>query len=148
MSFSEGRWVLNVTAIRFDESSYTSDALAAAAHNSSGQLANFSNHGVNSADISAPGVSILSSVPGTGYSSFKGSSMVAPHAAGVTALVLGSDPSMSSTEAISVLMEGGWPSPGICISHVLSKLRPNRPPRTMQSTITRQRSFPYRSPLR
>ena len=85
--------------------------LSVAAHDSSGQLASFSNYGVNSVDISAPGVSILSSVPGTGYSSFNGTSMASPHAAGVAALVLGSDPSLSPTEVISVLMDGGRPSP-------------------------------------
>ncbi|MBT5850244.1 MAG: S8 family serine peptidase [Acidimicrobiaceae bacterium] len=85
--------------------------LSVAAHDSSGQLAYFSNYGVNSVDISAPGVSILSSVPGTGYSSFNGTSMASPHAAGVAALVLGSDPSLSPTEVISVLMDGGRPSP-------------------------------------
>jgi subtilisin family serine protease/subtilisin-like proprotein convertase family protein len=85
--------------------------LSVAAHDSSGQLASFSNYGVNSVDISAPGVSILSSVPGTGYSSFNGTSMASPHAAGVAALVLGSDPSLSPIEVISVLMDGGRQAP-------------------------------------
>ena len=85
--------------------------LSVAAHDSSGQLAYFSNYGVNSVDISAPGVSILSSVPGTGYSSFNGTSMASPHAAGVAALLLGIDPLLSPTEVISAMMEGGRQSP-------------------------------------
>ena len=43
-------------------------------------------------DISAPGVSIRSSVPGGGYESWDGTSMAAPHVSGVIALLLSKNP--------------------------------------------------------
>jgi len=48
-------------------------------------------------DISAPGVNILSTIPGGGYSSYgTGTSMACPHAAGVAALVWSHYPSMTN----------------------------------------------------
>ncbi|HEX5013824.1 MAG TPA: carboxypeptidase regulatory-like domain-containing protein [Candidatus Limnocylindrales bacterium] len=43
-------------------------------------------------DISAPGVDVVSSVPGGGYESFSGTSMAAPHTSGTIALILSGKP--------------------------------------------------------
>jgi len=45
-------------------------------------------------DISAPGVDVVSSVPGGGYESFSGTSMAAPHTSGTIALILSGKPAL------------------------------------------------------
>lgn len=62
-------------------------------------IADFSSRGPSefgkvNPDVSAPGVDVVSSVPGGFYASFSGTSMAAPHTAGALALVLSAEPSL------------------------------------------------------
>jgi subtilisin family serine protease len=81
---------------------YTSNnLLSVAAVDHHGNRASFSNFGATSVDISAPGVGILSTIPGTvpgdeAYAHFNGTSMAAPHASGVAALAASDDPTLLS----------------------------------------------------
>ena len=50
---------------------------------SNDRFASFSNFGNPPVDFAAPGVGILSTVPGGGYASYNGTSMASPHVAGV-----------------------------------------------------------------
>ncbi|MDP4015215.1 MAG: S8 family peptidase [Candidatus Nanopelagicales bacterium] len=61
--------------------------LSVAAINSSGERASWSNYG-STLDLAAPGVSVLSTLPGSTYASWSGTSMASPHVAASAALIL------------------------------------------------------------
>lgn len=97
------------------------NVIAVAATTSTGARASFSNYGAG-IDVSAPGQAILSTlnsgttVPGSAsYASYNGTSMAAPHVAGVVALVQSVAPTALSPAAIETLLKNtARPLPGAC----------------------------------
>lgn len=86
-------------------SSYDSDCIISVMSTTSTDArSSFSNYGLNSVDLGAPGSSILSCVPGGGYASKSGTSMACPHVAGACALLLSANPSMSVAQVKEALM--------------------------------------------
>jgi subtilisin family serine protease len=76
--------------------------LTVAAHDSSNVNASWSNYGTL-VDLSAPGVSVLSTKSGGGTTTMSGTSMASPHVAGALALYRSSNPSASATQAMSAV---------------------------------------------
>jgi subtilisin family serine protease/subtilisin-like proprotein convertase family protein len=67
----------------------------------------FSNFGLTSVDVAAPGVDILSTVIGSSYRTQSGTSMSAPLVAGAAALVLAVNSSLTVEELKAILMNTG-----------------------------------------
>src|SRR5262249_34848236 len=73
----------------------------------------FTNYGLASVDIAAPGVSTLSTVPtgmcslcdGTGYKLLSGTSMATPHVAGVAAALFHRNPNLTAAQARDELLD-------------------------------------------
>ena len=97
------------------------NVVAVAAITSAGSKASFSNYGAG-VDIAAPGASILSTLntgtttPGSAtYASYNGTSMAAPHVAGVVALMQAAATTpMTPAQVESTLKSTARPLPGTC----------------------------------
>lgn len=88
--------------------SYDSDAvMAIASTDRNDMMSGFSQWGLTSVDMGAPGSSILSTTPGNGYSTFSGTSMATPHMTGAAALVWSINPDLSPVEMKQLLMASG-----------------------------------------
>jgi subtilisin family serine protease len=68
-------------------------------------LASFSNYGATTVDLGAPGVGILSTLPGNKYGIYSGTSMATPHVAGVAALLKSKDPTRDDGAIKSLLLK-------------------------------------------
>jgi len=86
-------------------------AVAATARDNS--LAGFSNQGGVNVDLAAPGVGILSTVPGNAYATYSGTSMAAPHVTGAVALLAAAYPSASAAQIRSAILGGVTPVAGL-----------------------------------
>ncbi|MGI9448567.1 MAG: S8 family serine peptidase, partial [Pirellulales bacterium] len=80
------------------------NVISVAALNRSDNLASFSNYGATTVDVGAPGVSIYSTLPGNSYGFFSGTSMAAPHVAGVVGLLNAAKPGISVTEVNNAIL--------------------------------------------
>jgi subtilisin family serine protease len=78
--------------------------LTVSATDSNDALASWSNTGTP-IDLAAPGVDILTTTMGGGYGSVSGTSFSAPTTAGVAALVISANPSLSGTQVQQVLKQ-------------------------------------------
>jgi|GEM_PF-1957221 len=86
--------------------SYTStNLISVAATTRQDGLADFSNYGPVSADLGAPGLDVLSCVPGGGYGLNSGTSMACPHVSGVAALLKSLHPALTAANIRTLLFK-------------------------------------------
>ncbi len=97
-------WHNNDTSPKYPASFDSENTLVIASTTSAGSLSSFSNIGLVTVDVASPGSSIYSTINGNKYSSASGTSMAAPNASGVVAMVMGYYPQLSNTAVKKVLM--------------------------------------------
>ncbi len=96
------------------------NVIAVAATDRNDLKASFSNYGPLSVDLGAPGVDILSTLPGNSYGLLSGTSMATPHVAGTCALIRAVSPNIPVGQMKSVLLNSVDPIPsmqGIVVSN-------------------------------
>ena len=94
-----------------DENGYST--ACAARSGSRDYPCSFTNWGHESVDVSAPGVDIVSTLPGGGYGAADGTSMAVPHVAGLAALVKSHRPGYSSTQVRNAILNSVDLPPGL-----------------------------------
>jgi len=98
--------------------SYSSpNIISVAAIGSGGLLASFSNYGLTTVDLGAPGVGIFSTVPVqqggqvvSGYASYSGTSMATPHVTGAVALYASLHPGTSAAKIKKAILNKTIPT--------------------------------------
>jgi hypothetical protein len=85
--------------------------IAVAATDRYGNLAAFSNYGMNTVDLGAPGVSIYSTLPFNAYGYLSGTSMATPHVTGAVALYAAAHPDATAAEIRAALLSAAQSTP-------------------------------------
>lgn len=103
--FAAGNDGRNNDSTPFYPASYNSPSIIAVASSDSNDArSGFSNWGLVSVDVAAPGSSILSTFPNNTYGTISGTSMATPHVAGSAALLVGFNSNLSVASLKATLM--------------------------------------------
>ena len=69
-----------------------------------GTMSSFSNYGVRTVDLGAPGAGIYSTVPNNTYASYSGTSMATPHVTGAIALYAKRNPGLTAAQLKAAIL--------------------------------------------
>jgi subtilisin family serine protease len=97
----------NDTTPVYPSNYFLPNVLPVAATDSGDAMASFSDYGVRTVMVGAPGVSVLSTIRNNGYAYFSGTSMATPHVAGLAALIHAADPTLTIYQIRNLIIAGG-----------------------------------------
>lgn len=108
-----GYWNDNDTNPYYPASYDLENIISVGATNRQDELTGFSNLGVRSVDLAAPGHEILSTTPANTYTFKSGTSMATPHVAGAAALIWSQYPTYAPREVKQLIMNTVDPLPSL-----------------------------------
>lgn len=95
----------NDTTPHYPSNYSNSNVISVAATDDRDALASFSNFGASTVDLAAPGVNILSTLPGSRYAPYSGTSMATPHVTGVAALLKSQNPALDDGQMKTYILQ-------------------------------------------
>jgi len=98
-------WHNNDVSPKYPASFDSESLLVIASTTNSGSLSTFSNIGLKTVDVAAPGSNIYSTINGGKYGMASGTSMASPNTTGVAAMILGYYPKLTAVQLKNVLMK-------------------------------------------
>ncbi|MEN8907516.1 MAG: S8 family serine peptidase [Clostridiales bacterium] len=111
---SSGNDAINNDLTKHYPSDYNLDnIISVGALQNDGNLASFSNFGMESVDIAAPGHYIASTSPESGYSYASGTSMASPYVSGVAAILKGNNPDLTTAKIKDKLLNNAVKLPNL-----------------------------------